>query len=415
MSNQISTPVYFIEPGFFSQNIALSVFLCRGDAIDGTLGNSYSRAAADSLGIKVGTLVHEQPIEQMFQESFFCTIYRVEGDDGHGLSDWYTDKAEVNQIAENLHGNVREGNLSKQMAKPLDFPVQAYINRGEKGLFVRLNINPDVSGQYAFGCYLFPDRSCTDLQEGPCEIESINMRNTYGFFKGHMKQYQMPSEEAIAEYLLDDPVASKFWSIQNRKLYFVEGSVFGSFAYIYPTDKMGQWKTFLIADRNGKCVESDCLMSLEDAANRSTHNGLSRMSEELYLSGTVKDSVSLGDFLFEGYQGCSLDELLSKFHPYQFEKKLKFRDTKDFSTDHIPDELYEFVRYGIVEPRQYQGIQFVTLNEYQLKSEMCNYISMPTDEMNKVIDQFNSINQAAEDKTRSLLKRNKLSPEIFCK
>lgn len=410
------TKVYFIEPTFFNENTPVDVFLCQGDVIDSNSSYRCGRNAAEVLGIREGKLIHEKALEQMFADSvfgpLFCTIYRAEDENGKGLSDWYDSETEAKRLADKLYGKVRCGELMKQKAMPLKFPVEAYIGRGEKGLSVKLNVNPDRDGLNASGCYLFPDRACPDLQEGPCEITSINMRGTYGFFKGSMKQFQMPSEEAIAEYVLNDSETMMYWSTSCTKLYFVEDSIFGSFTYIYPCHSNLTSKKFLIADHDGKCVESCFLQTMEGDNNSKEHNGLIRMEEKLHLSGTVRESVSVGDFLFQGFQNCSMQELKERFYSYKFEEKLRFRSEKD-NTDHIPDELYELVKCGVVEAKYFNGIRYVVLDAYRLKSQMRDYISMPAGMMNEAIAQFNAINTEAEEKTRALLKKQKLGRELF--
>lgn len=421
MCKMRTTKVYFVEPEeaissrYSKETSAPNVFLCRGDVIDFHLCYTYVRSLADKINteIKTAYVKHSGTIEEALKDNDPCEIYRVKFDGNDRFSDWYTDKAEADRIADKLHGTVSKGLLWDQKAKPIKFPIKAYLYRGEKGLFVKLNTCPGIFGKCSPGCYLFPDRSCENLQEGLCEITSVKMKGTaeksYGFFQGHMVKYQMPSEEAIAEYLLSNNNVMRFWSVSRRKIYFVEDSIFGSFAYIFPNGDSGSEKTFLIADENGGCVESDYLLSMEDRYNSRVNQGYLHYTEKLHIPGTVKESVSLGDYLCQGYHGCSVDELLSKFHKYPCESKTH----KDDSAAYIPEELFELAEHGVVEARCYQGVHYAALSEYAFKSALHKFIAMTASDMEEAIEQFNDINKAAEEKTRSLIKRGKLSLDIF--
>lgn len=125
---------------------------------------------------------------------------------------------------------IEEGTLHKQKLFPIiptnDNPFEAIVSEGEKGLVVFANLNPDEVGSTSRRRKIyFPDRSCaSSICAGRVNITSIKDKGKYGFFTGEMVPYEIPNEEELAQWLLDNIGKNVF---PNSMITFIKNPLWG--------------------------------------------------------------------------------------------------------------------------------------------------------------------------------------------
>ncbi len=267
-----------------------------------------------------------------------------------------------------FHGNlVQECHILPKQYKPVELPVYAELEQGRKGLMCRMNLRPDVFGTHTQGKLYFPDRSCEEgLCIGPIVVTGVKERTNYGFIQCHMRQFEVPSDEAVSNFII------------SRNLY--EGTV------KFCSNKFGQ---FVLID------EVVCLIKQEKEAV------ICDIRLDKYDSNVVVKETIIGrDLVCQGYQGCSFKELVSKFGRFQYESHQATENTKFIS------KLFdEAIRYGFVSLKTIHNVDFVEVNKRKLEEAMDQF---SREEMDKIITVCSDLNEKANKAIRSKVKNGKI-------
>lgn len=262
----------------------------------------------------------------------------------------------------------------------------AFLRKNEKGYFFRetkyvvdwyradlfgpryYESEDDLPMKEVPGRFCFAVRG-QDLCEGYAEVEIVEDRGTYCFFKGKMIQYIMPSDEELVKYLQDK-------DILNGTMEFRKNGLKGS--YIILKDR----RSVLYAGTNGKVYEIQ-----EDFGSK-------------FDKATEVYEISVRDFLAQKYWGDSLESLKKKFVPFQF-------DTVGNESIKFVNELFdEAIEYGIVTLRSAFGVNFVRFHEIAL---MDARDSFSREEIEQIFADASRLNIAANEAVASKIRKGKVS------
>ena len=343
------------------------LFLNEGEAKD------------NGMHVEEDQLMYEGDIEAAYGNFFFA--YFFESEQGWRHTTWCRTKEQAIEMALK-EGVERDGStLSARLSvamfhepylKTREFPLRTVLSQGNKGLYCKLNLHPEIDGIHSSGKFYFPDRSCADnLCEGPVIITEIKDRGTYGFFKGHMRKFSLPADEDLDNYI------EKYYQqgyIENS-FRFVE-SEFGSFV-LTPHDMV------LAKDEKGNFID-----------NVSFH--------ELGKKGTIVKTVAFSDFICEGYHDCAFTELMNKFNVFHFETAFGVVSSDKFISELLDDAIAD----KFIKPKALDGVFFVSVDPQELKKSLMKY---SREEMQELIETVNDINQKAEAAIKSKIKSGKIS------
>lgn len=362
--------VYYARPSFGTPTLCLN----PGEAKD------------VDLGYVEGEMIFDGNIEDFYDKPLYShKIY----DPKEGLlhSTWCVNEEQAAKMAakeqfadapevtpEELISELIVAILQRPFLKPMEFPIPVTLYQGDKGLFCRLTPHPERDGTRSRGKIFFPDRNCTEeLRPGPILVTEVKEFENYGFFKGKMRKFSMPSDEDLDTY------------IERR---FENEEISGEFRFVsgaYGDYVVTSADTIIARDENGNTVYNF------------TYETLGR-------EGTVTKTVSYVDFICEGYHDCTFDELLQKFEKFAFEDAFDVWSCDKFISEILDDAFAD----GFILPKTLEGIFFVSVNSKTLIKALMNY---SREEMKEIIETVNSINQKANEAIKSKIKNGKISLE----
>lgn len=260
--------------------------------------------------------------------------------------------------------------VSKRAVFPKELPIEVYLERNERGLYCKMDLRPDLTGGFSSKFY-FPDRNNKNkLCEGRCIIESVSDHGNYGFFIGHMVQYEQPSEEAIANTLTHEP----YLMHGNYEVRFLTGP-FGKVVAIAP-----------IGSQTPAGVGVVYIKS-EDGNTR-TAGYLAHVLGNCSGNDIVAtERIPVQDFLCQGYLGCSMKDLSSRI------VRVPFKITRGTRCTHYyTDLLDDVIDDGIMTLREYSNADYIVVDDAMLVDLVVKYSG---EEIEEVIDTVNKINREA--------------------
>ena len=336
------------------------VRLTRGEALD---------AGGGVNGACPGTLHYEGNLDELLKEHSVVYRFCV----GELCSHFYFSVEEVYArvkecfYEEHSPANLETCEIKPARYKPVELPVTVDMWSGEKGPFCRMNLHPEIDGQFCRGKIYFVDRNCADkICEGPAIITSVKDKGSYGFVTGYMKQYQDPTDAQVADYVIKNNLYEEIVQFCNNK--------FGSFVLLY-----------------GKCFIQE---------------GGAMYQSDLYLPGydddfTVTESLSGADLVCQGYQGCSYEEFKAKFVRFEFEGMQPAKCSRFVS------ELFdEAIKYGFISHRVVCNVEYVVVNEKELPNALDQFSQ---EEMNSIIKVVYKINTGANEAIKAKIKSGKVT------
>lgn len=303
---------------------------------------------------------------------------------GDNVTDWYdTRSGAVAAVPDDAEiSMVEEARVHRQWLFPLSFPITDNVVQGDKGLFVRLNLHPEVDG-VTRGKICFPDRECADkIRSGPVVITGAKDKGNYGFFTGHMVQYEWPDDDKLLDYIENDGFMSRY------RLTYVETEHFGKIIVL--SEYVG------LANRYFPChralgVQNGDIVSISDTA-------------VLTDPGDDIRSVDVADLLCREYMGCDFNKITDQFIqiPDQWTRALRVRSYDKYVSDLIDDA----VDSGIVSPKILEEtVFFYEFSSYGLLATIHGFSK---EEMEEIVKTVNQINMAAQEQIKSLAKRGKI-------
>lgn len=246
------------------------------------------------------------------------------------------------------------------------FPITATLFDGDRGLYCRLNLNPEETGKKRGWKYYFPDRDCrAPLCVGPAVISSVKEKSTYGFFMASMRQFEAPSEGEVSQFIIKNCEYYDTVSFCSNK--------FGSFV------KLG--KSILVKGESGISV---CPARLDG------------YDHEI----TVSKEVNPVDLVCQTYQGCSFDDLCKRFGQFEFESSSAV--TKDSFISCLFDEA---LSSGFIVLKSIHGVDFVEVRPRVLRTKLNSYTA---EEMQEICSICFKKNAEANEAIKSKIKKGKL-------
>lgn len=266
------------------------------------------------------------------------------------------------------------------------FNARAHLTYGDRGFKVRLNINPATDYRAAGpGKIFFPDRSCeSKLCAGPVIITHVDDRGSYGFFRGHMEQYEWPNDELLDEYIHHE---GGLW---DTELQYVESEFFGRYILVMKT--VVQRHSMLLRPAFALSAGYDELREINDTS-------------VLVAPATVIKTISVKDFIAQKHHGCRYNSILDRFVKISSEEKFL---KQSFPSDkYVSDLMDEAVDSQIVMSRiTSQNVHFIVPDQLAMASGLSCFT---TEELDEIIKEANRVNMAANEQIRSLIKRGMIS------
>lgn len=287
-------------------------------------------------------------------------------------------------------GEVWEATLCPPYLKPVKLPTTARLVLGDRGLYTRLNLHPEIDGQDARGKVYFPDRSCADdLTSGEVIITEVRDKGSYGFFKGHNVKYEWPTDDQLDAYIHDH---DNMWS---GVLVYIKTAHFGNIIITGNRHPYGWSKGYYI--QGGIGVRDGELVSVGESY---------MLFEQDKVCETKKVEVS--DFICKRYHDCSFGELLKKFVEVpQAEKMVRWGHHHDKFISELMDEASDS---AVVCPMaSEQGVFFYDIRPDGIPSALSCFSK---EEMDEIIKTVNQVNMAATEQIRSLVKRGKMRLDV---
>lgn len=300
------------------------------------------------------------------------------------VTDWYDTKngAVAAVPAEAEISMVEEARVHRQWLFPMSFPKTDNVVQGDKGLFVRLNLHPEIDG-ITRGKICFPDRECADkIRSGPVVITGAKDKGNYGFFTGHMVQYEWPDDDKLLDYIEKDGFMSRY------HLTYVETEHFGKIIVL--SEKISLVNRYFPCHR-ALGVQNGDIVSISDTA-------------VLTDPGDDIRSVDVADLLCREYMGCDFSNLTNQFIqiPDQWTKRLRIRKYDMYISDLMDDA----VDSGIVTPRLLEeSVFFYEFSPYGL---LATIHAFSKEEVEEIVKTVNQTNMAALEQVKSLAKRGKI-------
>lgn len=265
---------------------------------------------------------------------------------------------------------------------PMSFPRKDQAFKGEKGPFVRLNLHPEQDG-ITRGKICFPDRECADkICSGPIVITGVKDHGNYGFFTGHMVQYEWPDDNKLLDHIEKDGFMSRY------RLTYVETEHFGKIIVL--SEHIGLMNRYIPCHR-ALGVQNGDIVSISDTA-------------VLTDPGNDIRSVDVADLLCREYMGCDFSKITDQFIqiPDQWTRALRVRKYDMYVSDLMDDA----VDSGIVSPMILEEtIFFYEFSPYGLLATIHGFSK---EELDEIVKTVNQTNMAAQEQIKSLVKRGKI-------
>ena len=192
--------------------------------------------------------------------------------------------------------------LNVNIIKPTEYPYVATATMGRKTLMIQHNFHPELGTKAKR--YYYPDKSCGPLYPGKVIVTSTfdPVGKPFGFFKGYNPKLPDIDEGILAQKVLD--------LIKERRADFWRGTIEFCDTFI------GQM-VVIKGGPTGKTSEYFC-MNTDEYSDIPSEPELVYRGDLLYVYAdrdhtVIKESISIKDFLSQGYQGCSFDEFQQKF------------------------------------------------------------------------------------------------------
>lgn len=301
-------------------------------------------------------------------------------------TDWYlsmqkADNAVVDKVCE---VQFEKAQIQRPYLKPEQLPTLEQLIANERGLFTRMNLHPEVDGFSSRGKIYFPDRSCAEkLCAGPAVITEVKDKGNYGFFTGHMVQYEWPDDNALLEYIEKD-------GFMNRHmLTFVETEHFGKIVVL--SEQLIYESSRYFPCHKALGIYDGELVSITDTSV------LSDPGDDIRY-------VTVADLLCREYMGCAFEDLTKCFIelPRQYSKKLRCRKYDKYVSDLMDDAADS----GVVTPMLLEeSVFFYELHPYGLLATIQGFSN---EELDEIVKTVNRVNMAAQEQISSLAKRGKI-------
>lgn len=330
------------------------VFLHYEGDLDGLVKNN------EQVWFITDTISNPSLIESISKHFYFNREEAIEAAKKAGLEDagvW------------NCHGVVIEDNDDY---KPVQLPVRAIWAQGEKGLFCRLHLHPEEDGWGSNGKVFFPDRVCAGkLCTGPVIIQSVKDKGNYGFFTGEMVQYKAPTDEQMAEYVIQN-------DLYDFKVRFMSG-LFGSYVHIF-----------------GVPGAIDCFVQAADGNVEKNYD----MTEYGEAASYCTEAIQGVDLVCQGFQGCDFEEFYGRFVLFDFGAYRASHSIKFIS------KLFdEAIKYRFISLKTTNNVDFVEVDKKQLMYALDQF---SREEMAEIIAKVNEINNKANEAIRSKVRSGKV-------
>lgn len=271
--------------------------------------------------------------------------------------------------------------------------------RNEKGLYARIDRASEDHPRSA-GMIFFPDRTWTDVCEGPAKVVITTERETYGFIKGAMENWeeQTPDMQPFLDWAWSNP------DLPGSTLVgYVPHPIRGRYMVIMePVEKkparpganQHAWKR-VKRTRSGEI--SICFF-----------NTVARNDIREY---GVKPIKSLNELFARDAFGKTPEELDAMFERSEWLGP----DAKSLGLPWIPDsrlvssELDEAVRKGLLSQHTLPGHKdVILLSQDADPDEQDAFLSFTMDELEEIAMQANALNRKTDEIIRKKLKSGKL-------
>jgi len=333
-------------------------------------------------------------IEDLFSTTDRVLIYQLAAE--NRKTDWFPELQDIFESKEYQemlqfvadtncsYVAIKEAVLHKQQLFPVvpskESPYEAVVHNEGNRLVVFANLNPDEVGSHKNrGKVLFPDKSCADkICAGKVRITRVKHKENYGFFIGKMVSCETPSEEILAEWILNELNTG---SILNSVIQFIKNPLWGDAIRIRNTSTS---------------VESYCT---KDSDGKVTMNNLLDMYD--HSKDEIVEEISVEDFICSGYTGAAKDELCGivpyiNSHPGW--------DKSQISPAFISDDFDIAVNCGLITLLKLHSILYCRINP----DRMYRAASILRNDLTPVLEKAAEINQTAIERFAARRRKGKI-------
>ena len=297
---------------FFANKSSLSSFCgeaytSRGRLCDAIRSEYRARYVKDEIeSIKQYKLVLREDENVCDDEDEFSVRaiygYRNFSDDAYA-ENWYLKR----ETAEDVYGETNEKgeivlaslNLGHLVGRRTgEYPYSAYLRRNDKGMYCRINIDPENEGHDGDGKLCFPDKSWDVNREGFYQVEVVRDMGNYAFIRGRCPDFSFDELNLVLDHLWAKGVPL------NTYVQKVSGSMFGTF-YAYANDACWGATTAQRDDyARAKMYHRD-----DPSYRRKLEESIDKLNAELDSRGTNKPTRTELGFIFQkAVMGVEPDE-----------------------------------------------------------------------------------------------------------
>ena len=449
---------FFATENSLTSSFCGEAYTSRGRLCDFIRSEYRARYVKDELAnIKQYKLVLVDDENVCDDEDEWSTVraiygYRSFADYSYG-ENWYLKRdaaeaayGETNEKGEIVQTSLHLGHLVEPRT---EYPYSAYLRRNDKGMYTRLNIDPENEGHNGDGKLCFPDRSWNVTREGHYQVEVVRDMGNYAFIRGRCADFTFDELNLILDHLW-----AKGASL-NTYIQKVSGSMFGTF-YSYANnacwdattakrDDCARSKMYHRDDPNYRREMEKLNAELDSRGkNKPTRTELGIIFQKAVM-GVEPDDTSIyemlndasdeqteemfehiewkkniGDLFIEGAYGdiCSKEELYALFQKsgYLCErvngkaigprngKKVKGYWFLDDASVKAPDVVLDAFDAGILTAYALDGIRAIAINENTVRE----VLEFSRDELDTLTEYVRKVNEQADAAIDEKLAHGKL-------
>lgn len=345
------------------------VHICEGSAKD--------RAIYGNRNVEESRLLYTGGLENL------TFVYRAEEFGSTPITSWFGTRQEAIDAAKRVGCKkdyvVQEACLDTTVIAPVTFPLHVHFERGIAGrLVARLNLHPEVNGNYGKPKVYFPDKSLIGACAGEAIITGAKEFARFGFLTGKMVKCEMP--EDMGDFLdwawktmdANDVIATIDHPGRGRYLATNAGG------YIKPCGK-GHYDVmfsfYFAEDLQKYCVAKHRLADL---------------------------------FIADAFEGETANSLFGKFGKSTFILQgARFQGTRWQYTDKYYSDLADVaVNEGIIKPVTLPGTSIIAIDV--IPAEIYRLSCFSVEEVNELAALVSTVNKKADEDIAARMRKGKL-------
>lgn len=379
MSKQKSMKAYYMKL------FPLSAFICRGKCID-----TYTNKRRVSPDVIDDVILYYD--EDLDLNKVYTSVYGVYHEPEAGHIALYAKYADAVHHAANCGEKckVKDVKLFTSIIDDPSQPIPVTILHGDDGrLYAKINLHPSHDGMKAIGKTFFPDRSWTEVCDGPATVTIMKEMQAYGFLTGTMQRFDTncPKWDDLLDFVWKDD------SWIERTVARISHPIRGNYIAVR---HYGGWDYVSVGD-DGRYYTTTESCIADDL----------RKPEYVELEATTFLDIFLSDTF-----GKTAADIISEFTTCKWLSEYVQRSAlvggeweEDTSTN--PSDIVQagidqhLIKQYVLTPGDVQAIELSNLNMKEL-------LVFTKDELDSMFEEVADINRKAEKDIANLVRRGRL-------